>query len=214
LFRNKKSHRSLLLTSQQAAGYFLSLKLRLSHQGAEYGLSLSNKNTPVLNFFRPIIPLEDFEALNSALYLREVFLSNGDVSKLKQDIRKRFGDRGNTIANLCTAGYFEKFLMPLYNSSKEKFNELYEIIVAKSVLAIFVHSDMTQEQIPKEITYKLEISTKYGIKFIHIHGIGILNVNKIKKTMYHHTINGVVCDRHLFLGCSEKSEVAKQLLHP
>lgn len=32
-----------MLTSQQAAGYFLSLKLRLSHQGAEYALSLSNQ---------------------------------------------------------------------------------------------------------------------------------------------------------------------------
>jgi hypothetical protein len=26
---------------------------------------------------------------------------------------------------------------------------------------------------------------------------------KIKKTMCHHTLNGVVCDRHLFLGCSK-----------
>lgn len=148
-----------------------------------YKYNKENKNNQILNFFKPIIPSEDFEALESSLYLREVFLSNGDVSKLKQDIRKRFGDRGNTIANLCTAGYFEKFLMPLYNSSKERFNELYEIIVAKSVLAIFVHSGMSQEQIPQEITNKLGISMKYGIKFIHIHGIGNYNINKIKECL-------------------------------
>jgi len=148
-----------------------------------YEYNKENKNNQTLNFFKPIIPLEDFEALESSLYLREVFIKNGDVSKLKQDIRKRFGDRGNTIANLCTAGYFEKFLLPLYNSSKERFKELYEIIVAKSVLAIFIHSQMSQEQIPKDITNKLRISTKYGIKFIHIHGIGDYNINKIKECL-------------------------------
>ena len=148
-----------------------------------YQYNKENKNNQILSFFKQIIPPEDFEALESALYLREVFLHNGDVSKLKQDIRKRFGDRGNTIANLCTAGYFEKFLLPLYNSSKDRFNELYEIIVTKSVLAIFVHSGMSQEQIPIEITNKLGISMKYGIKFIHIHGIGIHNINKIKECL-------------------------------
>jgi len=152
-----------------------------------YKLHVYNKekkeDAQVLNFFKPIIPPNDFEALEASLYLRQVFSRREDVNKLKRDIRKRFGDRGNNIANLCTAGYFEQFLMPLYNSSKEKFNELYEIIVSKSVVALFVHSLMNQDDITREISNRLQISSKYGIKFIHIHGIGTANVDKIKECL-------------------------------
>lgn len=150
-----------------------------------YKYNKENKNIQLLSFFKPIIPREDLEALESSLYLREVFQSGfgEDIGKLKYDIIKRFGDRGNNISNLCTAGYFEQFLMPLYNSSKERFKELYDIIVDKSVVAVFVHSQMEQEDIPKEITTKLRISSKYGIKFIHIHGIGSGNIFKIKECL-------------------------------
>lgn len=150
-----------------------------------YKYNRKNKNLQLLNFFRPIIPSEDLEALDSSLYVRDVFKSGSweDINKLKYDLRKRFGDRGNNISNLCTAGYFEEFLMPLYNSSKERFKELYEIIIAKSVVAVFVHSQMEQDKIPSEITTKLNISSKYGIKFIHIHGIGGNNIFKIKECL-------------------------------
>lgn len=149
-----------------------------------YQLYEYNKKSPdnvILSFFRPIIPPNDFEALESSLYLRYVFRQNKDIKKLKTDIRKRFGDRGNNIANLCTAGYFENFLMNLYNSSQEKFKELYEVIIDKSIVAVFVYGEMRQEDITSQIKNKIEISKKYGIKFIHIHGIGRNNITKIKE---------------------------------
>jgi len=135
----------------------------------------------VLDFFENIIPEEDLEALESSLYLRKKFSEKKDVRQLKGDIRTRFGDRGNNIANLCTAGYFENFLMPLYNSSQIDFDKIYEIIVSKSAVAIFVHSQMKEEEITKEIKRRLEISKRYGIKFLHIHGIGEHNIRTIKK---------------------------------
>jgi len=146
-----------------------------------YKYNAESKNQQILNFFKPIIPQDDFEALECALYLRSLFQKKQDIKKLKSDIRQRFGDRGNNITNLCTAGYFEEFLMPLYNSSKERFNELYELIVAKSVVAVFVYSSMLQEEIMEEVTTKLTISRRYGIEFIHVHGIGAANISKIKQ---------------------------------
>lgn len=143
-----------------------------------------NKNNPdknILAFFEEIIPKDDYEALNSALFLRSQFKEGkGDIISLKADIRSRFGDRGNNISNLCTAGYFEEFLMPLYNSSKDEFARLYEVIISRSIMAVFVHKRMELENIPNEITLKLELCKKYGIKFIHIHGIGKFNIEKIK----------------------------------
>lgn len=135
----------------------------------------------VLDFFQSIIPEEDLEALESSLYLRRKFIQRKDVKELKEDIRKRFGDRGNNIANLCTAGYFENFLMPLFNSSRKDFKEIYEVVVSKSAMAVFVHSQMDDTKIASDIKWKLEISKKYGIKFLHIHGIGEHNIKTIKR---------------------------------
>lgn len=135
----------------------------------------------VLDFFQNIIPEEDFEALESSLYLKRKFMQGQDIKQLKEDIRTRFGDRGNNIANLCTAGYFESFLMPLFNSSQKDFKEIYEVVVSKSAMAVFVHSQMDDAKIAGEIKKRLEISKKYGIKFLHIHGIGNRNIKTIKK---------------------------------
>lgn len=146
-----------------------------------YQYSKENIDKQVLEFFRPIIPFKDSEALEAALYLRSAFKKHDDVSKLKEDIRDSFGIRGSNIANLCTAGYFEEFLMPLYNASKERFEELYNVIVQNAVLAVFVHQAMKPSDIPIEIEQKIKISRKYGISFIHIHGIGERNVKKIKE---------------------------------
>lgn len=135
----------------------------------------------ILDFFNIIISEDDFESLEASLYLRKRFSEKKDVKGLKEGIRKRFGDRGNNIANLCTAGYFEKFLMPLYNSSKKDFEKIYEVVISKSAMAIFVHSQMEENEITTELNKKIELSKKYGLDFIHIHGIGDKNINTIKK---------------------------------
>jgi len=144
-----------------------------------YQYNKDNDDSAILEFFRPIIPPSDYEALEAALFLRAEFRKSNDVSGLKDDIRKRFGDRGNNISNLCTAGYFEEFLMPLFNSSREMFDRIYEEIVMRSIVAVFVNRGMKPDAIPYEIQRRLEISKKYGIKFIHIHGISRANVEKI-----------------------------------
>jgi hypothetical protein len=141
----------------------------------------NGEDKKVLDFFQNIIPMEDLEALESSLYLRKKFIQRQDVKNLKEDIRTRFGDRGNNIANLCTAGYFENFLMPLFNSSQKDFKRIYDVVVSKSAMAVFVHSQMSDIKIAQDIKMKLEISKKYGIKFLHIHGIGDRNIRTIKK---------------------------------
>ncbi len=135
----------------------------------------------ILNFFKTNIPINDLEALESALFLRSKFRKKEDIKKLKADIRGRFGDRGNNICNLCTAGYFEEFLIPLFNSSKDRFDELYELIITNFLLAIFVHQGMEQDEVKIEIDRKINASKKYGIKFVHIHGIGERNITKIRE---------------------------------
>ena len=95
----------------------------------------SDDDNRILAFFKPVIPKEDYQALEVSLYLKKNFgeYKSENVKKIKDDIRRRFGDRGNNISNLCTAGYFHDFFRKLYeSSSKEKFKELYEVIVSKA----------------------------------------------------------------------------------
>ncbi|MBS3076837.1 hypothetical protein J4233_01050 [Candidatus Pacearchaeota archaeon] len=135
----------------------------------------------VLDFFAPLIPKDDYEALEASLYLRKKFSERLDVRKLKEDIRRRFGDRGNNISNLCTAGYFEKFLIQLYNYSREDFKEIYEVIVSKSAMAVFVSSQMSDYEITQDLRRKIDLSKKYGLDFVHIHGIGERNILTVRR---------------------------------
>ena len=77
--------------------------------------SEDNKYTYILEFFAGILSPADYSALKMSLYIRHQMDIHKDVGKLKADIRARFADRGANIANLCTAGYFEKYFIPLYN---------------------------------------------------------------------------------------------------
>jgi hypothetical protein len=165
-----------------------------------YDYNKKNPDGAILNFFKPILPPQDFAALESALFLRKCFRDGENVNKLKQDIRKRFGDRGNNIANLCSAGYFEGFLMPLYNQSKEDFKRIYEDIVANSMVTVFVYAQMKEEEIPAEIRQKLQISRKYGIKWIHVHGIGTTNIQKIKSCINEYKEDLGFFDKNIYEG--------------
>lgn len=135
----------------------------------------------ILEFFKDIIPPKDLDTLEVSLFLRDEFRNHYDIKEMKQDIRRKFGDRGNNISNLCTAGYFENFLTELHKVSTERFKELYELIVSNSVLAVFVNAQMSDFQVADEIKKKINASLQYGFKDVYIHGIGTQNINKIRR---------------------------------
>lgn len=154
------------------------------HSIEDYNRENKSKDKQILDFFKDVIPDEDLDALEASLFLRSEFRKGNEtiVKKIKRDIRIKFGDRGNNISNLCTAGYFENFLRELYNVSKEKekFDQLYESIVSDSVLAVFVNKEMSTRALTEEIKKKIEASLRYGLEAIFIHGIGKQNISTIK----------------------------------
>lgn len=99
------------------------------------------------------------------------------------DIIARFGERGKNICNLYTAGYFDSQIKPLYEevgtSDLLQFNQIYEQIVTESPYAVFIHAEMSVKNVGETVKQKMEISKKYGIKYLNIHGIGKDNVDKI-----------------------------------
>jgi hypothetical protein len=147
-----------------------------------YQYNDAGKDDEILIYFKDKLSLSDYYALRDSLFLRSEFMDRRDVSILKQNIRERYGERGCNISNLCTAGYFESLFKPLFeNFTKRQFEEIYELVVDKGVYTLFVNAFMTIGEIKIEITDKIELAKKYGIKQLHVHGIGVKNSKNIGK---------------------------------
>lgn len=158
-----------------------SLKLIKSYHGSGED---SESKTFISN-----LPKKDQPIWYSALLIREQFRNenNEEVVRLKQELTQRFPDRGGNIANLCTAGYLETHIMPLYKQlievkdDEDTFFEIYETIVAEQPFAVFVSRDDNLEDIKEEIVEKIKLVQQYGWKKVSVHGIGPTNVKKIQK---------------------------------
>lgn len=144
--------------------------------------SSKSKDGALLEFFASILTPSDYAALKMSLYLRDQMAKHSrEVSKLKEDIREKFGERGANIANLCSAGYFENYFIPLFNQlNKRDFQDEYEIAVGIKAKALFVHSSMSLEELEEEFNRMLEKAIKYRVKEFSILGLGSRNVGVIK----------------------------------
>lgn len=147
-------------------------------------------NKEVLDFFREKIPSGDLPILKASLYLRSVLLDGGDTALLKQDILSQWGTRGGNISNLCSSRYFEDWFRPLYEQmskgsdfNDEKFQKVYNEIVQYLPFSLFVNHSMNEDEIVMKIKQKIEMSEKYGLEIINIHGIGTTNVKRIREAL-------------------------------
>lgn len=137
-----------------------------------------------LNFFKGIIDDEDYQALELSYFLRSDFLSDGNnVNRYKRDIRNQFGKRGNNIANLCTAGYFEELLIPMYNEAPESFDSVYELLVVQEAFTLFIHGGMKPADITSRLRNKIELAKRYGLSYFMIHSKGKRNEKTITKCL-------------------------------
>ncbi|MFQ5621509.1 MAG: hypothetical protein ACE5FT_06740 [Candidatus Nanoarchaeia archaeon] len=57
---------------------------------------------------------------------------------------------------------------------------------------------MDEDKIQAEIKLKLDLSKRYGIKFIHIHGIGASNVKNIKECVQRNKEFFDYFERHIY----------------
>lgn len=134
----------------------------------------------LLAFFKDVLSAPDWEVLRDSLFLRSEFKKGNQISAYKASLIQRYGQRGNTISNLCTAGYFENPMLPLCQASKAEFYAYYDIAVNRGITALFVNYNMTIQDITDEIKRMVISAKAYGLTYMHIHGIGNNNIGKIK----------------------------------
>lgn len=148
--------------------------------------SFDEKNKKELDYFRGKIPTTDLQILRSSMFLKSQHESGVPVFRLKDNIVRKYGERGRNIANLCSAGYYELMIKPLYEEmysqpdfSQQKFTERYNVIVDQYPFAVFVGRGMKFDQLKIDVFEKIKLNKKYGIPSLSIHGIGSENVQKI-----------------------------------
>lgn len=150
----------------------------------------SSSNQDIITFFSGKIPDSDMPILKASLYLKSVLESGGETRLIKERIVYRFGVRGRNISNLCSAGYFDSLLRPLYDQmsstsrySHKKFLNLYEEMIVYCPFALFIHSHMSPEEVKSELTRKIVAMKEYGIQTLNIHGIGQYNVTIMQRVV-------------------------------
>lgn len=150
----------------------------------------NKENTGLVQFFRGKINSKDLEILRAALYIKNVYERGSRIGDLKDDLIIKYGDRGRNIVNLCSAGYFDTLIKPLYNHmitepnfTPERFLDTFDKIITYSPFAIFVSSPMDSKELLLAVETRMELNKKYGINYINIHGIGEHNVSKIEELL-------------------------------
>lgn len=140
--------------------------------------------------FLTIIPPSDIPLLHACLFLRMQHKVGGNVSNLKEQISRTYGQRGRNLANLCSAGYLEDWFWPLYETllrsnpddpeaARAIFRTIYNGIVIDLPWTEFVSTGTSANKSTSHIVEKMKHNIQNGVRFINIHGIGDANVKKI-----------------------------------
>jgi|GEM_PF-1806821 len=154
-----------------------------------------------IDFFQGKIPSSDMLILRAAYYLRTVHEGGKSVTGLKRGITARYGTRGSSIANLCSGGYFETYLRPLYENLAEKpnftdsmFLDNYEIIINNAPFAYFVNANQNLDELINNLVEKIVFSKRYGQHKLAIHAIGRDNIDKVNRALEDDTIKDLISD--------------------
>lgn len=146
-------------------------------------------NIEILNFFSDKIPPDDYVILTASLVIRDKFKQGlkDQVSKLRSQLSSTYGEKANTISNLCTAIYFEEFLIPLYDEMKksttfvlEDYKRAYIKLINDFPVAIFINSHMSKKDVERKIRSKIVQNKQYSVPYLNIHGIGRDNIGAIQ----------------------------------
>ncbi len=152
--------------------------------------SIDQQHKDMVDYFRGKIPATDIEILRAAIYLKSTLDQKRPVAGIKEDLNYRYGQRGNNISNLYSAGYFESVIKPLYEEMKklpdfslEQFQKTYDKIVTQIPFAVFCNKSMTAEELKQIVIMKVKRNVRYGIRQLNIHGIGRGNADKVLKVV-------------------------------
>lgn len=144
-----------------------------------------------LREIKPFVPESDIPIVEAALFLRRLSQNGVSVSRQKMLINQKYGPRGNNIANLIGTGYYEGYLLPIYQflattegeRASQIFSDIYEQAVTQYPFAVFVSENIDYESLKKQVNGKIQINLLNDQHVLNIHGKGAGNKKKILRLM-------------------------------
>lgn len=150
----------------------------------------SKKDSELLTFYKDKLPTDYFDALETAMVIRNMSKSGRDITELKRDVMRKYPDFGKNLCNLTSEGYFHNHFKELYEGmSKEEdfkikdYTRKVERIVKSLPYTVFVNQYETKETYLHQIDYKMDRLKKYGTAKLLIHGLGKENVKKTEEIL-------------------------------
>lgn len=147
----------------------------------------------LLKFFKSKLNTRDYQLMRTGLYIK--FLRESDRQNESTKVWKQFSlnstAREKRIVNLASAGYYHTFFRPLYKqlnrgqNGEARFKKEYESILDDLTFAIFVHTNMSTEQIVQRVIDRAIKNIKYGVKTdtISVHATGPQLVARVKSAV-------------------------------
>jgi hypothetical protein len=163
----------------------------LISEAKKYINDSSSDDQVFLKAIKVFVPQADIAIIQAALFIRRIYRGHSDVHRFKDLLIQRYGSRGNNISNLITAGYYESYLLPIYEhlqktegvNAHQIFNEIYEEAVTQYPFAVFVPAVKTYEQIKGMVSQKIRLNLMNDQHMMNIHGIGERNKKTITKLL-------------------------------
>lgn len=163
----------------------------------EVQLIRDTAQTDDVSFFRGKITPIDMLALETAAYVANTYASDKKkADRLRGEFTERYGERGNHMLNLYSAGYFQSYFKPLYEAlserddfSSEEFQHTFDFILRTEPFTVFVGRLKSVDETVSLVLEKVERCTRYGIQELNVHGIGQENIEKIRSILEDEEIN-------------------------
>ncbi len=170
--------------SKQEKEEFLSAMKRLRESDDDY-LVMENKSYEltqnifglkedfdVIKKFEGVLSPEDFAALEDSIYIDYLHKKekHEELARRKQQIIRQFGERGNMICKLYTAGYFHGIFIPLYDellkneNGLEEFKLTFDKLIRDFPLAIFINRFMSVEEVKTMTKNKIINNQNTGLR--------------------------------------------------
>lgn len=149
------------------------------------------RNTEILEHFGEFLSESQLRLLRRSLSIRtawemnDVYVSNDKINRWKRDLREKFGESANTVANFCSSGYYDRdgILREIMSDVAEQYDQeskiqdAYDQIVEDEPFVVYVgHMDDAWE---RSVALRNKLRThdtySYSVPFVDLRAQGYEN---------------------------------------
>lgn len=187
-----------LVPTYEEQGRFLTHEQELEFQVVEKA-NKNERNKEILNHFEKYLSEPQYQLLRRSLSIRtawemdDVYIPSEKINKWKQDLRRKFGESANTVANFCSSGYYDEggIMREIMAEVATEFEDSYQIeetydqIIEDEPFVVYVGKGDGAWERSIELRNKLKNHDNYSytIPFVDLRARGYHNKETASEAM-------------------------------